>query len=153
MDALLGDAEVREAVRRFRPNSDATEALARVAWSVVAEPGDGVSGALIRQLGAADALRFALAPDDLVTWGLDAVGEVTARTNRTLQEGRRRWTPRADVRSVRDALRGAHEVSARLVIPGDAEWPEALDDLAEHAPLLLWARGDARHLAAEERYW
>ncbi|RNI24324.1 DNA-processing protein DprA [Flexivirga caeni] len=34
------------------------------------------------------------------------------------------------------------EVGARLVIPGDAEWPSGLDDL-EHPPFCLWVSGSA----------
>jgi DNA processing protein len=38
----------------------------------------------------------------------------------------------------------------RLVCPGDAEWPAALDDLGDGRPLCLWVRGPARldHVAA-----
>ena len=30
---------------------------------------------------------------------------------------------------------------ARVISPGDAEWPAALDDLGASAPWVLWARG------------
>ena len=150
IDELLADARIRAVLQRLRPEDRPGEALARVAWTVVAEPGDGVAGALVSQLGAEDALRFALTPEAVVKSGLDAVDETTARTQRALREGRSRWMPRADARAVHDALRGAAEVSAQFVLPDDPEWPLALDDLEEHAPMLLWARGDARHLSAAE---
>lgn len=151
IEALLGDTDILRVIHRLRPDDDVTEALGRVAWSVVAEPGDGVAGALISQMGASAALRFALTPDDLVNVGLKAVDETSARTRRALAEARKRWMPRANLRSVRDALYGAEEVSARLVLPGDPAWPIPLNDLEEHAPVLLWVRGDARHLTVEEQ--
>lgn len=150
IDDLLADARIRAAVMHLRPEGDPTDSLARVAWNVLAEPGDGVAGALISQLGAGDALRLALTPEALMTSGLDTVDETTARTRQVLREGRKRWIPRADAKAVHDALRSAAEVSAQLVLPGDPEWPLALDDLEAHAPLLLWVRGDALHLAADE---
>ena len=33
---------------------------------------------------------------------------------------------------------------ARLVVPGDEEWPVVLDDLGDRAPLVLWVSGEAR---------
>jgi DNA processing protein len=35
----------------------------------------------------------------------------------------------------------------RLLVPGDEAWPSQLDDLQEHAPFALWARGDVGRLA------
>src|SRR5690606_10605476 len=122
IDALLGDADIRRAINRLRPEDDPATALARVAWSVVAEPGDGVAGALISQLGGDAALRFALPTADVMTDGLSAVETTTARAQRALREGRKRWMPRADVKSVRHALNGAEEVAAQLVLPGDPSW-------------------------------
>lgn len=146
IDALLGDADTIKAVHRLRPDGEIADALARVAWNVIAEPGDGVSGALIDQLGAADALRFALGTDK--RWSPD--GSASARVQQAMHEGRQRWTPRADIRAVQEALRGADEVSARLILPDDPTWPTSLDDLDEHAPVLLWSRGDPRQLSAQQ---
>lgn len=150
IDALLGDADIRDAIRRLRPHDDPAKALGRVAWSVVAEPGDGVAGALISQLGADAALRFALTPEDVAKVGLRAEDGGTSHTQRALGEGRKRWKPRADVRSVRDALHGAEEVAAQLMLPGDSGWPTSMNDLEEHAPVLLWVRGDASHLTSRD---
>ena len=151
IDALLGDAEIRRAIHRLRPDDDPAEAVARVAWSVVAEPGDGVAGALISQLGAGAALRFALPSDDVAKEGLSAVDGATGRTQHALREGRKRWMPRADAKLVRHALHGAEEVGAQLLLPGDPSWPTPLNDLEEHAPALLWVRGDARCLGGQDQ--
>lgn len=139
MDALLGDTEICAAARSARPEREAAETLARVAWGVIAEPGDGVAGALIAQLGAEEAMRVAL--DD----------SRFALSDRVIGEAQRRWRPRARFRAVSESLHGAQEVRARLLLPGDEEWPESLDDLGDHAPVLLWVRGDASRLIMPER--
>lgn len=142
IDDLKNDSAVWEALAAVRPSGDAEDALARVAWTVLAEPGDGVAGALIDELGAADALRLALA-------GGSGDG---ARTDvKALADGRARWQTRADARGVADAMRGARDVGARLVVPGDTEWPDSLDDLGTHAPTVLWVRGDPGLLRAAPR--
>lgn len=112
--------------------------IARVRWSVMAEPGDSVAGRLILAHGAAAALELALderAVLDDVRAGVSA-GE--------LARARNRWLPRRDDHSYPLAL--ARRVGARLIAPGDAEWPVRLDDLGAHAPALLWVRGAARAL-------
>ncbi|GAA1525761.1 DNA processing protein [Microbacterium ginsengiterrae] len=139
IDELLGDAETMAAVDRVRPDAEPVETLARVAWSVLSEPGDGVAGALISQLSAHEALRLVLNAD------------VFALAEKSIQEGRRRWLPRAHPHAVRDALRGGAEVGARLLLPGDTDWPESLDDLAAHAPIVLWVRGDLSAVTADAR--
>lgn len=40
-------------------------------------------------------------------------------------------------------LENAERLGARLVCPGDAEWPPLLDDLGERTPVAFWARGPA----------
>ncbi|MGM7665639.1 DNA-processing protein DprA [Microbacterium sp. A93] len=139
MEVLLGDVETRKAAESARPQDDPGETLARVAWGVVAEPGDGVAGAMIAQFGAVEALRYGLS---------DSGFELSERA---VDEARRRWRPRAQPRAVSDALRGASEVGARLLLPGDDEWPSGLDDLGDHAPSLLWVRGDVAQLTRRER--
>ncbi|MFK0401304.1 DNA-processing protein DprA [Microbacterium sp. NPDC090225] len=147
--ALTDDREILRAAAALRVSETvpSTEAIARAAWSVLAEPGDGVAGALIRELGAVDALDLALGESSPTA--IRAGG--SARAHRAVAEGRARWRPRAQTRALIDALRGAAQVGARLVIPGDEVWPDSLDDLGEHAPPALWIRGDTRLLTATPR--
>ena len=130
----------RSAARALRPDreADVDVVVARAAWSVIAEPGDGVAGLLVRELGPVEALRVAL--DESSHRGAGAGGASAWR------EARARWLPRADADDVARALRDAADVGARLVVPGDVEWPAPLDDLDVHAPLALWVRGDSRLL-------
>jgi DNA processing protein len=61
----LEAGQVRRLVTDVSPgveldDDDVADRFARAAWSVIAEPGDGTAGALVAQLGAAEALRFVL---------------------------------------------------------------------------------------------
>ncbi|PPF84527.1 DNA-protecting protein DprA, partial [Subtercola sp. Z020] len=49
------------------------------------------------------------------------------------------------------SMRQAARCGARLVIPGDAEWPVAFADLGLHQPLALWVRGRPRAAAGLSR--
>ena len=93
IERLLGDAEIVDAARRLRREDEVAEALARVAWSVVAEPGDAVAGTLIGELGAVDALAVAVGGS---RQGAFALLEVAGTGKRALSEARKRWMPRAD---------------------------------------------------------
>lgn len=154
MDALLAHENLVELARRIRGEHDVADAVARAAWTVIAEPGDAVAGTLIAELGAADALDFALGSRPGQT---SPTGEATERgghaTRRAMSEGRARWRPRADPRAVRDALLGALDVNAMLLVPGDEFWPSSFHDLGANAPSALWVRGRAELLVAEPRYW
>ncbi|MEV7630959.1 DNA-processing protein DprA [Microbacterium sp. NPDC089318] len=138
---LIDDAEVIATARLLRPDADASEVAARAAWSVLVEPGDGVAGALIQSLGATEALRTAFGELSLAVPGMVPP--------RAMSEALARWRPRAQTRAVRDALLSAHSVGARLLLPGDELWPQGLNDLDAHQPVLLWARGAPEVLRAD----
>jgi DNA processing protein len=114
-----GTADVSTA-RRPRISWDIDdERLARVAWSRLAEPGDATAYQLVFDEGPVDALRKVL--------------------DRPAEAGR--WRVRLpDVAPVRD-LAVVSSLGGRVVIPGDEEWPRALDDLAHERPFCLWVRG------------
>ncbi|WP_447948118.1 DNA-processing protein DprA [Microbacterium maritypicum] len=147
MDVLLADSEILAFTRTLHPGDELADCVARVAWSVIAEPGDAVAGSLIESLGAADALSLAVGDSS----SLLPPGGASATATRALVDGRARWRPRADPRAVMAALRGAVAVRAQLVIPGDAAWPRGLTDLGPHAPSVLWVRGRVELLVREPR--
>ncbi|WP_417506337.1 DNA-processing protein DprA [Microbacterium sp.] len=147
IDELQYDPETIAAVRRIHEGDAVAECVARAAWSVIAEPGDAVAGALIEALGAGDALSAALGDGA----SLIPSGAASGRASRALSAARARWRLQADPRAVRQALRSAFDVGAQLVVPGDANWPVSLDDLGPHAPNALWVRGHADLLVREPR--
>lgn len=122
-------ARLEDLVRAVRPgaaDADPAAVLAAGAWTTLVEPGDRVAGALIDVLGPAEAL------DAL---RLDA----PPTPNPELRRAFDRWAPRFDEAGFVRAFRNAAQIGARLLVPGDEDWPVGLDDLAEHGPLALWA--------------
>jgi len=124
----------------------AQEIFARVAWSVLSEPGDGVAGALVSACGAAGALEALLRAADADAfadgWGTGGPGKAQLRA------GWERWALRLSVSTVLRALGATRRLGARLLVPGGPGWPVAVDDLGPHGPLLLWASGPAPAAAA-----
>lgn len=110
---------------RFDPDD---ERLARAAWSRLVEPTDLLAQRLVAQVGPVAALAELLA------------GQGPARWRVRLPE----LDPVAD-------LEQAQQDGARLLIPGDAEWPEGLDRLEVARPFCLWARGPVDLAAASRR--
>jgi DNA processing protein len=138
---------------------DTEDALARVAWSSVVEPGDSTAGVLVEALGAARALALVLEAVQrdvavLVRACLDAgvvgPGEGPAFES-ALVAALARWRPRTQAIDVGAVVAAAWRVGGALLVPGDADWPERLSDLGAHAPLVLWGRGRLRGPAAALR--
>lgn len=105
------------------------ETTARMAWARLAEPTDSVAVSLIGRFGYLDA--FEIAARGGVTPAGVKVDRFAGRLNALNLERDREVCAR---------------IGARTLVPGDREWPEALDDL-EVPPWCLWVRGPL-HLAA-----
>ena len=107
------------------------ERLARAVLSRVAEPGDPALCRLVHQHGAVSVLEAIRGEDDLV-------GAAAADWRSRLGS----CDPQAD-------LERAHRCGARLVCPGDREWPTQLEALADSepvnrrggVPIALWVSG------------
>jgi DNA processing protein len=107
------------------------ERTARAVWSRLTEPGDVAAHRLVGALGAEAALQAVLQGDD---------PRVEARWRVRLPDG--------DVRRDLDRLA---DLGGHLIVPGDDQWPTALDDLDDRAPFCLWARGPLELGPAAER--
>ncbi|WP_244932268.1 DNA-processing protein DprA [Nocardioides sp. W7] len=109
------------------------ERLARVGLSLLTEPGDAQVAAVIADVGAQ------VLYDDVLT---------RQEGSEVRQDARSRLEGCDPARQLEQAAR----VGLRFVVPGDAEWPTQLDDLAHTAPLQqrggaplgLWVRGPQR---------
>jgi DNA processing protein len=105
------------------------ERLARVLLCRVAEPGETGLAQRVARDGAVDTVEWLL-----------SLPPTTPQ--------RRNWDERIPSASPERDLAAGRAVGARFVIPGDAEWPDQLADIAmlaaEHAaiPFGLWVRGD-----------
>jgi DNA processing protein len=109
------------------------ERLARAALSRLSEPGDARFTSLTTELGAVKLFQLLLDRIDVQGVGTDAAGRMAvADAERELDQAAR--------------------LGIRFVIPGDAEWPGQLDDLAgagvlherSGVPIGLWVKGPLR---------
>ncbi|PVU81864.1 DNA-protecting protein DprA [Cellulomonas sp. WB94] len=129
------------------PQTDVDDELsARVAWSRVIEPGDGVAGELVRTLGAGRALawaRSAATSRDVPMLVKELVDNEPALDDvrRRLGTAVGRWAGRlADLDPARD-LERMQRLGGGVLHPGSVGWPVGLDDLGPTAPMCLWVRG------------
>lgn len=144
----LSDTDIDRALSPLRDDGDADDnrgAFAEAAWSFLTEPGDRVAGAMIRRFGASEALTRVLARPAASTLAND---ELSASD---VADALARWEPRMDAPALFRSLSTAVSVGARVVRPSDQQWPAGLNDLGDHAPRVLWCRGDIAVLPQPER--
>lgn len=111
------------------------ERTARMVLSMIVEPDDAVTGRLLGELGALELLRLA-ERDDVVP----GLSNVDAQVWRSQFE-------RSDARTLEQNVVEAERGGIGALVPGDKEWPSALDDLGDRRPYVLWARGTTSFLA------
>src|SRR5690625_2458117 len=118
-----------------------TDRLARITWSLIAEPSDAVALVARSRLGPVEALRVAREGDaselvrrlhgDVPSEATDPSGShAGGRAGRALS----RWQARLSTVDVEAVLDGAQRRGIRVLTPQDEEWPEQLTDLQETAP-------------------
>ncbi|UYG15493.1 DNA-processing protein DprA [Brachybacterium huguangmaarense] len=149
------------AVGPSRAAEGAEARRARAAWSHLAEPTDAAAHLLCRTVGHVAALELvrdgrprgllaALAGVELPTEVADAAsggGHVPSAGARRVETALARWRARLAALDLDAELDRTARRGIRLLIPGDPEWPDALDDLGDTIPHGLWAAGP-RSLAA-----
>lgn len=106
----------------------ADERTARIILAVASEPGDAVTGRMIRTVGASGTVAHVMAAE--VPVGPD--GDLWQR----------RLAPRIDSGQTQRVLAETERHGMRVLIPGDAEWPTGIDVLGDRAPVALWVKGD-----------
>lgn len=122
--------------------------LAHIAWCRLAEPGDGVAGALISALGAGPALQLLVRgtnPKQLCAVANEAGVPLAGKA---AHEALGRWLPRLNRGETVADIERAAAAGMSVLFPGDSVWPTALDDLGDHRPSMLWVRGNVRHLSS-----
>lgn len=160
--SIRADRELRKGLAFLAPNSiqgvgltqeAADLMLARVVWSHLVEPGDAVAAALINSLGVRKALDLiasqmnARAICAAMSVALAIPEDALPVSAQQVSAGMKRWLPRLDREGVLAEISLAADSKAQVVVPGTAEWPESLNDLGPHAPVLLWVRGNTSCLA------
>jgi DNA processing protein len=127
------------------------ERAARAAWSALAEPGDDAANALVEALGPREALAWVRAADRSLDGAVSSlVGKVTREQAVKLVAAHERWARRLEWADAPWAERAA-KVGARIVIPGDLEWPDSLAALGPAEPFALWVRGEGEVRALWDR--
>ena len=122
------------------PAGPDADRLARAALTYLAEPGDPALGALLAICSPAEVLA-AIKADMLPGTG-PGCGDTPA-SRAALDRALGRWRARLPGLPDDDQITGARRDGIRLICPGDAEWPGALDQLAQACPYALWLRGNA----------
>ena len=150
-----GDPAATDAHPADPQPADPGEVFARAAWSTIAEPGDGVAGAVVELLGAAAALRSVVEawPPDRLAGALTDTADASeagdpAGLRPELEQALARWRPRLSSTEVIRSLQQARRTGTALLLPSDPLWPVGVGDLERHAPLALWWRGRTDALAA-----
>ena len=110
------------------------ERTARMVLSMLVEPDDAVTGRLLGELGVLELFRLAEGEDSVP--GLSTVDAQVWRAQ----------FRRSDARTLEQNLVGAERAGIGTLIPGDKEWPSALDDLGDRRPYVLWTRGTTSFL-------
>lgn len=116
------------------------EKLARAAFTYLAEPGDQALGALLGICEPAEVLA-AIKADMLPGTGPGCGDSPASRA--ALERALGRWRVRLPSLPDDEGIAGACRDGIRLICPGDAEWPGALDQLGRARPYALWLRGHA----------
>ena len=112
----------------------ADERTARIILAIASEPGDTVTGWMIRTVGATDTVARAIGAE--VPVGPDG------------DTWQRRLAPRIDAAQARRVIADSERHAMRVLIPGDPDWPAGIDALGDRAPVALWAKGNTALLAA-----
>lgn len=111
------------------------ERTARMVLSMIIKPDDAVTGRLLGDLDALEVLR--LAERDDVVPGLSTVDAQVWRAQ----------FERSDAQTHSQRILEAQRMDIGVLIPGDHDWPSALDDLGDRQPFVLWTRGATSLLA------
>lgn len=126
--------------------------LARIAWSRIAEPGDGVAGLLTAVLGVEKSLSLlaqGVGAKELLQAFAEACDDEHIRlTGRSITEALARWVPRLSRSETVADIEQAAALGLSVLLPGDPLWPAGLDDLGSHAPNMLWVRGNPEMIGA-----
>jgi len=122
------------------PVEPGERALARAAFTYLAEPADPALGALLG-ICEPEEILAAIKADMLPGTGPGCGDRPASRA--ALERALARWRMRLPILPGDADLAAACRDGVRLVCPGDPEWPTALDQLGPARPYALWLRGPA----------
>lgn len=115
------------------------EKLARLAWSRLSDPADLVAGTLRHHLGVRDSLAVVLGEQRIPR----ALRESIPAGGRELMASLERWRVRLPMVEPRRDIEAIEAAGGAVLVPGDRDWPERIEDLGAGVPPCLWVRGTA----------
>lgn len=120
--------------------SDYTEdMIARITLAALTEPGDPVTGQLVKAIGVTETLALIRDPAAAVPSQVDPVAGARWRQQAAAQQKD----------ALTDELIGLTERHGlRILTPHRPGWPAALADLGDAAPLVLWTKGNPELLTS-----
>ncbi|MFB7251213.1 DNA-processing protein DprA [Microbacterium sp. NPDC056234] len=104
---------------------------ALIALAAASPPADRMTRRLVDEHGPVRTLQFATSP--IPPRGITPLGFATWR---------RMIAPALDETITEAILADSHRLGLTILTPDDDHWPTGMRDLRDHAPLLLWAKGD-----------
>lgn len=131
------------------------ERIARAALTRLVEPGDALGAALVHAWGAVRTVsvmtgREEPTADERQELALGLQGAGTPLTTAAWRRGLERWRARTPTLAPERDLETMHRLGGGLLMPGDAGWPAAVEDLGPAAPLALWYRGSGTMPRAQQ---
>lgn len=113
----------------------AGERQARMVLSMIAEPGDPVTGRILRQVGGVETLRL-IEDDRAGVPGMNRADTIAWRD---------RMTAKIDP-EVPGRVARLQDGRIGTLIPADEHWPVSLNELGDRTPYVLWTRGGTSFL-------
>lgn len=131
------------------PSVKANTALARIIWHLIAEPADPLAGKLIAAYGAYEALEIVIKAHTSrrkLATVFKPENTENEFSNQAITAAWERWQPRiAETnldKQLSEIINIANQKQIKLILPEHQNWPQQLNHLEHHAPLLLWYQGD-----------
>jgi DNA processing protein len=120
--------------------------VARAALTRMLEPGSVLGSTAVRVWGAERALAILSGQDrpgadERQELGLVLAAEGAPLTERSWTKSLEGWGARASTLAPERDLATMSRMGGGLLIPGDPDWPEEVDELGPAAPIALWHRG------------
>jgi len=123
--------------------------LARVTWSLIAEPSDIIAMTARDELGPVDALELAREAGAAEMHAIlgdppadPAADGGTRNPRRRMEQALARWRARLRVVDPAQHLELAGRRGIRVLVPEGPQWPHVLADLRSAVPPCLWALGE-----------
>lgn len=117
-------------------------------WSEITEPGDALGGLVRRSLGVCESLELVRSSVSAEQFAAYLPNDYFQAPEfiQSIADALECWRRRLKTASPARALDRISVLGGQLITPGSTIWPTALDDLGDHAPVVLWVLGKAEVL-------